>query len=552
MHTTDTSLFSRWLASSPLRHPRYRLFYIGSIGTAFGYTMQTTIAAWLMATLTPSALMVALVQTASMAPGLLFGLIAGTLADIVDRRQVVLITQLILLGGTLALGGATLGGLIGPLSLLLLTFVVGAGFTFYMPAHQALVNDLVPREELSPAIALSAVAFNVARAVGPAFAGAAAAWLGSGSAFLASALFFLLMIVALRGVSITTAAIPGVPETLMSGIRSGLRYVRHSPPLLGLIIRNLSFCVCASALWALLPVVARDQLHLDASGYGMLLGFFGAGAVVGALWIPRHLRLMSLGAVVTSGHLLWVGATLIIAAFPIFVVAMAGTALAGAAWVTVLASLAAGTQSSAPGWVRARAVSTNLVAIQASIALGSIVWGALASASGTRAALAVSAAVMLVLLALTRRVPIGLGEEADVTTGVQLPEYTIAVEPLPDDGPVLIQVDYLIDAENREEFLRAVYAIEPTRRRNGASYWRLYRDLENEGRFIERFVVTSWAEYTRLRGRMTVSERKLQVKVRALQRSDVPIGISRLIGVGPDENLHSAVAPLEKPAPAAD
>ena len=543
------SLVSRLLETSPLRHERFRLFYIGSIGTAFGYTMQATVAAWLMATLTPSALMVALVQTASTAPALLFGLVAGTLADIVDRRRVVLFTQVVLLLATLVLGGATLAGVIGPASLLALTFVIGIGFTFYMPAAQALVNDLVPRTELPPAVALAAVAFNVARAAGPAFAGAIAAWLGSGSALLASALFFIWMIVALRGWPTVAPAIPGIPETLLSGIGSGLRYVRHSSPLLALIVRNLSFSVCASALWALLPVVARDQLGLGAGGFGMLFGFFGAGAVVGALWIPRHLRQMSLDALVTGGHLVWVVAALIIAVAPVVAVAIVGTCAAGAAWVTVLASLSAGTQSSAPGWVRARAVSTNLVAMQASLALGSVIWGVLASAAGTRIALAVSAGVMLVLLALTRRVRVALGEEADVTTGVPLPEFAVTAEPMPDDGPVLIQIEYMIDAENRENFLRAVYAIEPTRRRNGASYWRLYRDLEHEGRFVERFVITSWAEYVRLRARMTVAERRLQVRVRQLQRPDVPIRISRLIGVSPGEALAAMEqAAVEAPA----
>src|SRR5512134_2952867 len=197
MQASVRSLVSRWLQSSALRHGRFRRFYVGSIATAFGYTMQATVAAWLMATLTPSALMVALVQTASTAPALLFGLVAGTLADIVDRRRVVLVTQVLLLAGTLVLAGATLTDSIGPSSLLALTFLVGVGFTFYMPAQQALVNDLVPRTELPRAVALAAVAFNVARAAGPALAGAIAAWLGSGSALLASAACFLWMIVAM-------------------------------------------------------------------------------------------------------------------------------------------------------------------------------------------------------------------------------------------------------------------------------------------------------------------------------------------------------------------
>ncbi len=541
MQASVRSLVHRWLQGSALRHARFRRFYFGSIGTAFGYTMQATVAAWLMATLTPSALMVALVQTASTAPSLLFGLVAGTLADIVDRRRVVLSTQVLLLTSTLVLAAATLAGLIGPASLLALTFLIGLGFTFYMPAQQALVNDLVPRADLPPAVALAAVAFNVARAAGPALAGAIAAWLGSGSALLASALFFVWMIFALRGLPRVAPPNPGIPETLLSGIQSGLRYVRHSLPLRALIIRNLAFSGCASALWALLPLVARDQLRLGAGGFGMLVAFFGAGAVVGALWIPRHLRRMPLNTVVTLGYLLWIIAVSIIAAAPFVAVAVVGSCAAGAAWVSVLATLSAGTQSGAPAWVRARAVSTNLVANQASLALGSVIWGAVASATDTRIALAISAVAMLVLLALTRRVRVALGEEADVT-GVQLPEFAIPVEPDPDDGPVLIQVEYRIAPQDRQAFLRAIYAIEPIRRRNGASNWRVYRDLEDEGRFVERYVIASWAEYVRSRSRMTVAERKLQVRVRQLHGSDVPIRISRLIAVRPEDAPGAALS----------
>ncbi|MBA3777455.1 MAG: MFS transporter, partial [Betaproteobacteria bacterium] len=221
------SLRTRWFESSPLRHAPFRLFYFGSVGAALGYTMQATVAAWLMATLTPSALMVALVQTASTAPSLLFGLLAGALADIVDRRRVILVTQIVLLIATLLLGAATLAGLTGPATLLALTFLIGAGFTFYMPAQQASINEFVSRAELARAVALGAVAFNVARAVGPALAGGIAAWLGSGSAMLASALFFTLMIVAVRGLKTRELAFPGVPERLFSGVQSGLRYARH-------------------------------------------------------------------------------------------------------------------------------------------------------------------------------------------------------------------------------------------------------------------------------------------------------------------------------------
>ncbi len=535
-------LVARLFANSPLRHGPFRLFYFGSVGVALGYTMQATVAAWLMATLTPSALMIALVQTASTVPSLLFGLIAGALADIVDRRRVILATQFVLLAAAAALGIATVLGVIGPAALLAGTFLIGAGFTFYMPAQQASINDLVTRPDLPHALALGAVAFNVARAVGPALAGAIAAWLGSGSGMLTSALFFIVMIVSARGWKSPGPAIPGVPETLLSGIQSGLRYARHSPPLRALIGRCVSFTVCASALWALLPVIARDQLGLGAGGFGLLSASFGIGAVVGALSIPRQLRRTSLNAVVVAGVLLWAVATLIIASTDITAIALAGACAAGAAWVGVLASLSAGTQSAAPAWVRARAVSMNLVAMQASLALGSVIWGWLATLAGTQIALAASAGALVLLLALSHRVRVKLGEEADVTPGVQLPDLAIAVEPLPDDGPVLIQVEYHIDPENRHAFFHTIQSAGPTRRRNGASNWRVFRDLGEDGRFVERFIVTSWAEYVRLRNRMTMADRQVQERVAKFQRPGVPIRVSRLIGT---DSLDSRAAPRE-------
>lgn len=310
--------------------------------------MQATAAAWLMATLTPSAFMVALVQTASTVPTLLFGLAAGALADIVDRRTVILTTQIALVAATAALGIAELLGVIGPMALLAGTFLIGAGFTFYMPAQQASINDLVGHADLQRAVGLGAVAFNVARAVGPALAGAIAAWLGSGSALLASAMFFTVMIFAVWGWKSRGPAMPGVPETLLSGIQSGLRYTRHSPAMRSLLNRNLSFSVCASALWALLPVIARDQLGLGAGGFGMLSASFGIGAVVGALSIPLQLHRLSLNAVVTTGFFLWMAATLLIASTETAAIALAGTCVAGAAWVSVLPSLSAATQSASP------------------------------------------------------------------------------------------------------------------------------------------------------------------------------------------------------------
>jgi MFS family permease len=519
--------------ASPLQNATFRNFYFGSIGAALGYTMQATISAWLMTTLTTSALMVALVQSASTAPTLLFGLIAGTLADIVARRRVILVTQVLLFAATMLLGFAALVGIVGPASLLFLTFLVGAGFTFYLPAQQASINEMVSRAELSRAIALGSVAFNVARAIGPALAGAVAAWLSTGSALVLSAFFFVPMFVAMRASARREPDLPGVPERLISGVMSGLRYVRHSAPMRALIMRNLAFSVCGSAFWALLPVVARDQLGLGAGGFGLLSASFGIGAIVGAMSIPGLLGRQSMNKVVTSGGTLWALAVLIVALTVHTGLALLGAACAGMAWVYVFASLSAGTQSSAPAWVRARAVSMNLVATQGCLAVGSALWGALASGVGTHWALGVSATAVLILQWFQRRVRVEMGQEADVVPGAQLPELVVAGEPLPDDGPVLIQIEYRIDDDDREQFLKAIQRVGPTRRRNGATSWRVYRDLGEKGRFVERYVIASWAEYVRLRSRMTMADTRLQQRVDELQRADTPVRVSRLIGVTP-------------------
>ena len=521
--------------SSPLRHAPFRKFYIGATGSAMGYTMQATTAAWLMATLTPSALMVALVQTASTAPAIVVGLIAGALADVVDRRKIILLAQIILFFAAALLGATALAGTLGPATLLTLTFVIGAAFTLYMPAQQASINDFVARPEMPRALALGAASFNIARAVGPALAGGIAALLGSGAAMLAAGLCFIPMFTAVRGWKPRERALPGLPETISSGVLSGLRFARHSVPIRSILIRTLTFSICASAFWSLLPVIARDQLGVGAGGFGLVSAAFGIGAVVGALSIPYQLHRKTLHQVVTLGAYLWVVATLLIAISHLTILVVIGACAAGIAWVSVLASLSTGLQSAAPAWVRARSVAMNLVVMQTCLAVGSAIWGGVASAIGTQIALALSAGLMLILQFVNARVPVEIGTEADVTTGVQLPELAINVEPEHDDGPILIQLAYQIDRAQRSEFLRAIDAMEPIRRRYGAISWRVFRDLEEDGRFVERFIISSYGEYMRLRARMTQTDLEAQDNVDRLQRAGVPIRISRLIGVDPED-----------------
>jgi len=532
---TPAALASDRSTWSALGYPTFRRVLSGALGMAIGYTTMTTLAAWLMAILTPSAMMVALVQTATTLPALAFGLLAGAMADTLDRKGVILATQILLLVASISLGSLTLLGMMGPGLLLASVFVVGSGFVFYIPALQAVVHDLVPHRQLPSAMALTATVFSAARIIGPALAAAAAAYLGSGWALLGSAIFFLVMIGALRGWKSAAPGIPGLPERLFSGVLSGLRYTRHTPEMRALLAHYFSFSFCASSLVALLPVLARDQFGFGAIGFGMLSACFGAGAVVGSQTTPRLLRRGRVHAAIAAGAIFSASGSLITAATASTAGAIAGTILAGCGWGCVLTCLSAGTQSTAPAWVRARAVSVCLVASQAALASGSAGWGAVASYAEPRVALIASAVVMLLLLLLNRRGRLFLKDEADVRAAVHLPELSFALEPRPEDGPVLIQLEYAIDAENEQDFLKLIRSMEPIRRRNGARDWHIFRDLEIAGRFIERFVVHSWAEYMRLRARTTATERALGDEVARTQRTGVPVKISRLIAIAPDQ-----------------
>ena len=517
--------------TSPLRHPTFRLFYVGCVCTALGYTMQGTLAAWLMATLSSSPVMVALVQTATAGPVLVFGLVAGALADNVDRRRLIVITQAVMLGAVVVLSVAEMLDRLTPVRLLVLTIVVGAGFAFYVPAQLASIQGMVSRGELPAASALNAVAFNAARAVGPALAGALAAGLGAGIALLASATFFAVMIGIIHRRKLRQHKPSGPTEGLFTGVRAGLRFAWHSSALRAVTARNLSFSLCASAFWALLPLIAKEQLNIGAGGFGLLFAAFGSGAIVGAWLVPRLIRRTSLNVTMTWGAVGWSVAVSLIAIVDVATGVVACAAGAGAAWVTVLSGLAAATQSSAPTWMRARAVSIYLVGTQAGLAIGSAIWGAVASAAGIRGALMASTAVLLLSLALVRRLRVELGTEADTTPHTSATALNVAVTPNLDDGPVLIQFEYQVEPAHQTAFLAAMDAVGSARRRSGASNWGVFRDLSDAERIVERYVIESWADYLRQRERMTKADKHRHEEAVKFQVEGVPIRLTRLISV---------------------
>jgi MFS family permease len=298
---------------SPLRQAVFRALWIAAVASNIGTWMQSVGAAWLMTSLTPSPLLVALMQTATSLPVFLVGLPAGTLADVVDRRKLLLVTQAWMLLAALVLGVITWAGLVSAGALLALTFLLGLGAALSGPAWQAIIPDLVEREEIAPAVALDAMGINVARAVGPAIGGLVVAAASPGAVFLLNAASFLGILVVIYRWRRTHTPSDIPPEAMLGATAAGLRYVRHAPALQTVLVRIGVFSLGASALWALLPVVARRNLGLDATGYGIILGSLGLGAVGGALLLPRLRRALPIDTLTATATLVFAGTTLALA-----------------------------------------------------------------------------------------------------------------------------------------------------------------------------------------------------------------------------------------------
>jgi MFS family permease len=394
-------------AWTPLRHQSFREVWIAALASNVGTWMQTVGASWLMTTLSVSPLMVALVQTASSLPNFLVSLPAGAVADMVDRRRMLLVTQTWMLLAAAVLSAMSYAGWVGPWWLLALTFALGLGSAANGPAWQAMIPELVPHEDLPSAVALNSVQFNIARAIGPALAGIVLAATSSGTVFLINAISFLGVIVVLW----RQAAEPRDHRPRPSGrfhelLHEGLRFVMQSHNLQSVLIRQGGFVIAASALWSLLPVVASRELHGSALAYGILLGSLGAGAVVGAaLLAPLRMRHSS-DLVAGCGTVLFAIGTLGLAMlrsfWPLALAMLAG----GIAWMTTMSTFNVFAQTTSPTWVKARALAMYLLTFQASLAIGSTIWGAVAERLGVRGSLLLSAAVLILGLTSTMRWPL--------------------------------------------------------------------------------------------------------------------------------------------------
>ena len=494
-----------------------------------GTWMQNVGAAWLMATLAPSPLLVALVQTATNLPVFLLGVPAGAIADIVDRRKLLVITQGCMLAAAAALGILTLTGSTGPWTLLWLTFILGLGSTMNGPAWLAIMPELVPARELPAAIALNSVGFNLARAIGPALGGAVVAAAGAGGAFVLNAISFVGVMIVLYLWRREPERAHQSTETISEAMWAGMRYVRFAPPLHSVLFRSGSFVLSASALWSLLPLVAKIELHRGSSGFGLLLGCLGVGSIMAAVILGRLRQLVSPDAIATFGTVLFGLVSIALAYLSSFGAVAAVLMAGGMAWMSVNSTLNTAAQTSLPAWVRARGLGVYLLVFQGAMAVGSVIWGAIADRIGLRTTLLIAGVALLGAAAATMRLRLAQFRELDIRPSLHWPEPTLMVERPPDHGPVLVTVEYIIEPIEAREFTRAMQAVRRFRRRDGAIRWGLFEDTATPGKYIETFVIESWAEHLRQRERMTVSDRELETKAFAFHRGAEPPRVTHWI-----------------------
>jgi MFS family permease len=499
---------------APLRYPTWRRLFVGQLTSHVGTWMQLVGAQWLMIDLEGSALEVALVQTAVSLPVVVLALPAGALGDLVDRRRVLVASQSLALAAALALAVTTFSGAIDPVTLLALTFAVGLADALRRPVWQAVQQELVPRELIPHAVALNSASVNAARAVGPAIGGVVVAAAGPGWVFAANAASFLAVLLAAS--TWRREPQPASRERLRGAIWAGVRYTRASPRMRRVLSRTFPFALFASALWALLPLVAARRLGLGSDGYGLLLGAVGVGALAGVIAIP-HLR-AALGAngTVTLAIAVLGVALAAIATARAFLVGAAALTFAGAAWIAAVSSLNASAQTVLPAWVRARGLAVFLLTLQGGQAAGAALWGALAEHSAPTLPLFVAASGLAVTAAVGLSRPVRGGEDLDLSPAEGWSEPQLAFEPEPAVGPVLVTVEYIVPQAAQPAFEAAMQPVGRARLRAGARRWQLFRDLADRERYVETFLVPSWEEYLQLRRRATLADLRFERRARAL------------------------------------
>ena len=522
------SMFAAHGVAAPLRHAAFRRIWLASLLSNLGLLIQGVGAAWAMTQMTSDADKVALVQTALMLPIMLIAMPAGAIADMYDRRVVALVSLSIGLTGATALSVVAWLGHLTPQILLAFCFMVGSGMALFGPAWQSSVSEQVPAETLPSAVALNGISYNIARSFGPAIGGIVVATAGAVAAFATNALLYIPLLVVLFLWNRTSEPSRLPRERLNRAIVSGIRYIANSPSIRIVLARTLVTGLIGGSVSALMPLVARDLLHGGAQTYGIMLGAFGMGAVIGALNIGAIRQRLSGESAVRACTLSMGGAIAAVALSRQPVLTAAALVVAGAVWMLAVALFNIGVQLSAPRWVAGRALAAFQASIAGGIAIGSWGWGHLTDIAGVETALLVSAGLMVAspLLGLWLGMPrVGArNEDAEV---LEDPEVRLSLTGR--SGPLVVEIEYRVAQDNARAFHNVMQDVQLSRQRNGAYGWSIARDIADPELWTERYHCPTWFDYLRQRSRSTQSERALHQSAIAFHIGPDPVRIRRML-----------------------
>ncbi|GAA4128806.1 MFS transporter [Aminobacter aganoensis] len=515
---------------APFRHAPFATLWGATVVSNMGMWMNDVGAGWLMTDLNPSPQMVALVQAATTLPVFLFALLAGAIADLVDRRRMLLVINALTLLCAAAFTALVLADKVTIEVLLVFTFLLGTGAAFMAPAWQAIVPRLVPRADLPAAVALNSMGINVARAIGPALAGMIIVPLGIATLFALNAVSRIGILAALCWWSPAKGSANALPpEPIGQAVFTGLRYAARSTPLKATLARALCFFLFASLYWAMLPLIAREQLRGGPATYGLLMAMIGLGAVIGAFALPAMRRKLKPGGLVLAGS---VGTAVAMTLFGLgqhVSLGVIGALIAGASWLAVLSTLNVSVQSSLPDWVRARGLAVFITVYYGAMAAGSLAWGQVAAHIGVANALLASAAVLVLVGLWATRFGLPDDKAPDLAASAHWPQVLPQLEFDRDRGPVMVEITYHVDTADRPGFLKAIYAFREERYRDGAYDWNVFEDVEVPGHFTEYFLVGSWLDHLRQHDRVTVADKELQSAVASFHSGDGPPKVRHLL-----------------------
>jgi MFS family permease len=539
--------FSAGHITAPLRYSVFRRIWLASLLSNLGLLIQGVGAAWAMTQMTASADKVALVQTALMLPIMLISMPAGAIADMYDRRIIAVISLSIALTGATALAVLSWLGAVTPEILLAFCFVVGSGNALFGPSWQASVSEQVPIETLPSAVALNGISYNIARSFGPAIGGIIVAAAGAVAAFVANAVLYVPLLVVLvlwRRIN-EPSRLP--PEQLRRAIISGVRYISNSPPVRIVLARTLVTGIAGGSISALMPLVTRDLLHGGAQTYGIMLGAFGMGAVIGALNIGEVRKRFSGETSIRACALIMGVAIAVVAVSHEPVITAAALVVAGSVWMLAVALFNIGVQLSAPRWVAGRSLAAFQASIAGGIAIGSWGWGHLTDIVGVEIALLVSGTAMFLspLLGLWIRMP-PVGGRTDAADSLADPEVKLPLTGR--SGPLVVEIEYRVDQDSARTFHGVMQEVQLSRQRNGAYGWTIARDIADPEIWIERYHCPTWLDYLRQRNRSTQSDRALHQRAMAFHLGPDPVHVRRML----ERPLGSVRAKDESPDRAAE